>query len=164
MLAVPLRDSLPRRPSVERQSISSDEDDNSEDFEDESMEIDPLKATQIDEGDAAEDMSSRDMSAGQTSRVARGHKQRNKVKKRIKISKYGIQYPSLPVGVVKRLATTFLRTGGNSHVKISKDTLDAIMQASDWFFEQVSDDLGIYAQHAGRKTIDESDVITLMKR
>jgi histone H3/H4 len=85
-------------------------------------------------------------------------------KKRIKISKHGIQYPSLPSGVVKKLATTYARTSGNGKAKISKDTLDAIMQASDWFFEQVSDDLGAYAQHAGRKTIEESDVITLMGR
>jgi histone H3/H4 len=85
-------------------------------------------------------------------------------KKKIKISKHGIQYPSLPAGVVKKLATTYARTSGNSKAKISKDTLDAIMQASDWFFEQVSDDLGAYAAHAGRKTIDESDVVTLMRR
>ena len=85
-------------------------------------------------------------------------------KKKIKVSKHGIQYPSLPAGVVKKLATTYARTSGKSKTKISKDTLDAIMQASDWFFEQVSDDLGAYAKHAGRKTIDESDVVTLMKR
>lgn len=85
-------------------------------------------------------------------------------KKRVKISKHGIPYPSLPAGVVKKLATTYARTSGNSKAKISKDTLDAIMQASDWFFEQVSDDLGAYAEHAGRKTIEESDAITLMGR
>ena len=85
-------------------------------------------------------------------------------KRKVKISKHGIQYPSLPAGVVKKLATTYARTGGNSKAKISKDTLDAVMQASDWFFEQVSDDLGAYAKHAGRKTIEESDIITLMKR
>lgn len=85
-------------------------------------------------------------------------------KKKVKLSKHGIQYPSLPAGVVKKLATTFARMGGNSKAKINKETLDAIMQASDWFFEQASDDLGAYAQHAGRKTIDESDVVTLMAR
>ena len=85
-------------------------------------------------------------------------------KRKIKISRHGIQYPSLPAGVVKKLATTYARTSGNCKAKISKDTLDAIMQASDWFFEQISDDLGAYAKHAGRKTIDESDVVTLMRR
>lgn len=85
-------------------------------------------------------------------------------KKKIKVSKHGIQYPSLPAGVVKKLATNFARTAGNSKVKFSKETLDAVMQATDWFFEQVSDDLEAYAKHAGRKTIDESDIITLMAR
>jgi histone H3/H4 len=85
-------------------------------------------------------------------------------KKRLKLSKHGIEYPSLPMGVVKNLATSFARTAGSSKSKLSKETLDAIMQASDWFFEQASEDLGKYAAHAGRKTIDESDVITLMTR
>jgi histone H3/H4 len=85
-------------------------------------------------------------------------------KKKFKVSKHGIQYPSLPAGVVKKLATTFARTAGNSKAKINKETLEAIMQASDWFFEQVSDDLGAYSKHAGRKTIDESDIVTLMAR
>ncbi|PVH70168.1 hypothetical protein DL98DRAFT_661315 [Cadophora sp. DSE1049] len=85
-------------------------------------------------------------------------------KKKVKLSKHSIPYPSLPAGVVKKLATTFARTSGNSKAKINKETLDAIMQASDWFFEQVSDDLGAYAKHAGRKTIDESDILAIMAR
>jgi histone H3/H4 len=87
-----------------------------------------------------------------------------KKKKEIRVSDHNIPYPSLPTGVVKKLATTFARTGGNSKAKINKDTLAAVMKASDWFFEQVSNDLGAYANHAGRKTIDESDVVTLMRR
>ncbi|KAI0468952.1 centromere kinetochore component CENP-T-domain-containing protein [Xylaria cf. heliscus] len=79
------------------------------------------------------------------------------------VSRHGIEYPSLPTNVVKRLATTFAKTAG-SKGKISPDTLDAIMQATDWFFEQLGDDLSAYAKHAGRKTIDESDMITLMRR
>lgn len=79
-------------------------------------------------------------------------------KKKVKVSKHGIQYPSLPAGVVRKLATTFARTAG-SKAKINKEALEAIMQASDWFFEQVSDDLGVYAKHAGRKTIDESSTL-----
>ncbi|KAF2460271.1 centromere kinetochore component CENP-T-domain-containing protein [Lineolata rhizophorae] len=81
-----------------------------------------------------------------------------------RISKHGIEYPLLPSSVVRKLATSMIRSSGSSNAKLSKDTLDAIMQATDWFFEQASEDLGKYAQHAGRKTIDESDVITLMKR
>ncbi|KAK7738993.1 hypothetical protein SLS53_005889 [Cytospora paraplurivora] len=76
-----------------------------------------------------------------------------------KISKHGIEYPSLPMGVVKRVAQRF---AGKS--KISPDTLSALMQASDWFFEQLGDDLSAYTHHAGRKTIEESDMLTLMRR
>ncbi|KAL7620961.1 hypothetical protein AAE478_008272 [Parahypoxylon ruwenzoriense] len=81
-----------------------------------------------------------------------------------KISRHGIEYPSLPQGVVKRLATTLAKTAGVGKAKISSDTLDALMQATDWFFEQLGDDLSAYARHAGRKTIDESDMIMLMRR
>ncbi|KAJ2969974.1 hypothetical protein NUW58_g9837 [Xylaria curta] len=87
----------------------------------------------------------------------------SKRKKGKKISRYGIEYPSLPASVVKRLATTCAKTAG-SKGKINPDTLDAIMQATDWFFEQLGDDLSAYAKHAGRKTIDESDMITIMRR
>jgi histone H3/H4 len=66
--------------------------------------------------------------------------------------------------VVKRLAQTFAQTSGIRNPKISPDTLAAITQASEWFFEQLGDDLGAYAHHAGRKTIDDSDVTTLMRR
>ncbi len=95
----------------------------------------------------------------------------------LKTSRYGVPYPSLPAGMVKRIATTLTTNprrgsgiggsgGSNSATKaaISKDTLNALIEASDCFFEQVGDDLGVYARHAGRKTIDESDMITLMKR
>ncbi|PKS09368.1 hypothetical protein jhhlp_003982 [Lomentospora prolificans] len=81
-----------------------------------------------------------------------------------KISQYGIEYPSLPPAVVKRLAQTFAQTSGVANTKITPDTLDALSQATDWFFEQIGDSLQAYAKHAGRKTIDESDVITLMRR
>ncbi|KAI0425876.1 centromere kinetochore component CENP-T-domain-containing protein [Xylaria sp. FL1042] len=96
-----------------------------------------------------------------TATLARNRGMKRKKGKRI--SRYGIEYPSLPVGVVKRLATTCAKTAG-SKGKISSDTLDAIMQATDWFFEQLGDDLSAYAKHVGRKTIDESDMITLMRR
>ncbi|KAI9668320.1 MAG: hypothetical protein M1829_005524 [Trizodia sp. TS-e1964] len=89
-------------------------------------------------------------------------RRRANVKKAMKTSRHGIPYPSLPMGVVKRLSSKFSSSGGKS--KLGKDAMDMIMKASDWFFEQMSDDLGTYAKHAGRKTIDESDVITLMKR
>jgi histone H3/H4 len=86
-----------------------------------------------------------------------------RVRKELKVSRFGIEYPSMPPTVIKRLASTFSRSYGGSG-KLNKETIDSISQASDWFFEQISEDLSSYADHAGRKTIEESDVITLMKR
>ncbi|KAB5562903.1 centromere kinetochore component CENP-T-domain-containing protein [Coniochaeta sp. 2T2.1] len=86
-----------------------------------------------------------------------------KKKETRKTSKYGIVYPQLPPAVVKRLAQTFAKTSGVKG-KISPDTMAAIQQASEWFFESTGDCLGEYAKHAGRKTIDESDVLLLMRR
>lgn len=92
---------------------------------------------------------------------------KSKVKARRKmkrISRHGIEYPSLPPSFVKRIAQTALQTSGLSNPRISADTLAALTQASEWFFEQLGDDLGAYADHAKRKTIEESDVATLMRR
>ncbi|KAH6630291.1 centromere kinetochore component CENP-T-domain-containing protein [Chaetomium sp. MPI-SDFR-AT-0129] len=88
---------------------------------------------------------------------------RGSTKKTIKVSKYGVEYPSLPPAVVKRLAQNFAK-GSGAKGKIAPDAMKVIMQASDWFFEQLGEDLQAYASHADRKTIDESDVLTLMKR
>jgi histone H3/H4 len=89
---------------------------------------------------------------------------RTKNRKQKKLSRHGIPIPMLPTGVVKRLATRFARVGAGTKSKINKETLTAIEQASEWFFEQASEDLATYAKHAGRKTIDESDVMALMRR
>jgi histone H3/H4 len=88
-----------------------------------------------------------------------------KPKKRQKrISKHGIEYPALPPTFVKRVAQTALQSSGLSNPRVSADTLTALTQASEWFFEQLGDDLGAYANHAKRKTVEESDVATLMRR
>lgn len=84
--------------------------------------------------------------------------------KQKKLSRHGIPVPNMPVGVVRKLATRFARARAGSKAKISKATLAAIEQASAWYFEQVSEDLAAYSKHAGRKTIDESDVTTLLRR
>jgi histone H3/H4 len=97
--------------------------------------------------------------------TANGGDARSKSKRKpgIKVSRHGIEYKSLPPATVKRLAQTFAKTSGVKG-KISPDALTAIMQASEWFFEQLGDDLGAFAKHAGRKTIDESDMLQVMRR
>lgn len=79
------------------------------------------------------------------------------------ISRHGIEYPEFPTAVLKRLVAGFAKSQG-SKPKINKDTLAAIRQATEWYFEQVGEDLAAYAQHGGRKIIEEKDVVTLMKR
>ncbi|KAJ5930657.1 hypothetical protein N7466_006150 [Penicillium verhagenii] len=81
-----------------------------------------------------------------------------------KLSRHGIPVPNLPTGVVKKLATRFAHSKGGSKARLNKAAMAAIEQASSWFFEQASTDLAGYSKHAGRKTIDESDVAMLMRR
>ncbi|KOS21899.1 Uncharacterized protein ESCO_001638 [Escovopsis weberi] len=88
----------------------------------------------------------------------------SKKRKRNRVSRHGIEFPPLPPSFVKRVAQTALQSSGLSNTRIPRDTLEALTQASEWFFEQLGDDLGAYASHAKRKTIEESDVITLMRR
>ncbi|KAF6810247.1 hypothetical protein CSOJ01_06438 [Colletotrichum sojae] len=102
-----------------------------------------------------------DAAEGGTEQQRRGAKPS---KRGLKLSRYNIEYPSLPPTVVKRLAGTFARSSGVTKSKISPEVLAEIQQASDWFFEQLGDDLAAYAKHAKRKTIDESDMLTLMRR
>lgn len=81
------------------------------------------------------------------------------------VSRRGISYSPLPARVVKTVASRFQRLyakGGKATIK--GDTLIALVEASNEFFEQFSYDLKAYAQHAKRKKIDESDVTIIMKR
>ncbi|TGO40954.1 hypothetical protein BHYA_0029g00640 [Botrytis hyacinthi] len=97
-------------------------------------------------------------------KVISGSAKRTFQRKVNKVSKHGLKYKSLPLGVVKKHAINLARNGAGKGDKLSGDALDAIMQATDWFFEQISDDLSTYSEHAGRKTIDESDVLMLLRR
>ncbi|CAN8100692.1 unnamed protein product [Discula destructiva] len=113
-------------------------------------------------GDYDEDMEAYDVTtesviARQVPKSAK-HERLNRPGK--KISRHGIEYPSLPSSVIRRLAQRFV-----GKAKISSDTLNAIIQASDWFFEQLGADLRAYANHAkGRTTINDSDMLMLLRR
>jgi histone H3/H4 len=96
--------------------------------------------------------------------IAKQSKPQERVQKAAVFTRHGLSCPSIPAGVVKKVASTFLKSSGKGQSQMNKETLKSIMQATDWFFEQISEDLESYAAHAGRKTIDESDVTTLMKR
>ncbi|KAF2626020.1 hypothetical protein BU25DRAFT_459971 [Macroventuria anomochaeta] len=81
----------------------------------------------------------------------------------LKLSRVGLDYPSFPAAPVKKLALSFMKSQG-SKAQLNKDALAALVQTTDDFFEQIGIDLAAYAQHAGRRTIEESDVLALMRR
>jgi histone H3/H4 len=83
--------------------------------------------------------------------------------KELRISQRGLEYPSFPIAPVKKLALGFMKSQG-SKAQLNKETLAALVKVTDDFFEQLGIDLAAYAQHGGRKMIEESDVIALMKR
>lgn len=75
-----------------------------------------------------------------------------------------VPYLSFPTGITKNIASAFAESLGSKSTPIDKETLKAITEASDQYFEQLSNDLGVFADHAGRKNIGESDVIAVMRR
>ncbi|KAF9571646.1 hypothetical protein EC968_000314 [Mortierella alpina] len=81
-----------------------------------------------------------------------------KTKKTVRLSKAGIPVPSMPAALQKQHVHTFSRS------RVSQEAMAVIMEGSHQFLEQASNDLAAYAEHAGRKTIDESDVELLMER
>jgi histone H3/H4 len=83
--------------------------------------------------------------------------------KELRISQRGLEYPSFPAASVKKLALGFMKSQG-SKGQLNKESLNALVKVTDDFFEQIGIDLAAYAQHGGRKMIEESDVIALMKR
>lgn len=146
--------------------------DDMEDFELSTAGVEPLPAPSDDDDDAGGDFGfGLDLapvtSPSQSPGIVGGGLRDEDIPtqgKQKKISRHGIPVPNLPAGVVKKLATRFARSGVGSKAKINKSTLAAIEQASAWYFEQASQDLAAYSKHAGRKTIDESDVTTLLRR
>ncbi len=84
--------------------------------------------------------------------------------KPLKKSRHGILYSSLPPKVSKRIASSFDCKSGGRQTGMSRETLGAITEAGDSFFQQLGGDLSAFAKHAGRKKIRESDVITVMER
>ncbi|KAG5995848.1 hypothetical protein E4U54_002757, partial [Claviceps lovelessii] len=143
----PVPDPVPEDDEVERYALDEEAGGEVEVNEDD-------QEAEIDEGSEL----------AQPSSVARPRQRMRPKKPQRRISKYGIEYPPLPPSFVKRVAQTALHSSGLSNPRVSTDTLTALTQASEWFFEQLGDDLGAYANHAKRKMIEESDVATLMRR
>lgn len=110
-----------------------------------------------------EEESALDRSLQSPERSASVQKRMGGRRKELKLSRCGLDYPSFPAAPVKKLALTFMKSQGGK-AQLNKDTLAALVQTTDDFFEQIGMDLAAYAQHAGRKVIEESDVLALMRR
>ncbi|KAK6496334.1 hypothetical protein TWF481_002358 [Arthrobotrys musiformis] len=79
-------------------------------------------------------------------------------RKELPLSVHGIPYPSLSAKVIKSIIS---RT---SKQKISKEALSMIASASEAYFENLGEDLGSFAKHAKRKTVEEGDVLQVLRR
>jgi histone H3/H4 len=82
---------------------------------------------------------------------------RERKKKAMNISASGNEYPVFPKRVIKKLAQ-------KQGMKISNETLNALMSVTDEFFAQASVSMGRYARHAGRKTVTDGDANLLLQR
>jgi histone H3/H4 len=86
-------------------------------------------------------------------------------RKKLKLTKRGNVVPALPSSLVKRTAIDSVTRTGRKRPTIDRESLTALEQATEWFFEQIGEDLEAYSDHAKRrKRIDETDVLTLMRR
>ena len=81
-----------------------------------------------------------------------------------KYSRHGIAYSKIPSGITKALASSFARSSSNRKSRFDKESTRAIAEAGERFLEQLAGDLDSVSQHAGRKIINETDVIVLMRR
>ena len=79
-------------------------------------------------------------------------------------SYHSIGCAAMPFGVTRSVATSSAHLLGNRIGRVNKTTLNAIVEAGNLFFEQLSGDLELFAKDAGRKTINETDVVAAMKR
>lgn len=160
-------DSPSRLPGIledrEAAGVDDDDDDNPEQLDQGGNSVDSDDASS-DVNELTREMTDRQLRSDSEERNIVVTRRSGSAKKKVKVSKYGIEYPSLPQATMKRLATTLAQQGGAGKVKLTPDTMSAISQASDWFFQQLGDHLANYARHAGRRTIDESDMAMMFRR
>ncbi|KAI1619467.1 centromere kinetochore component CENP-T-domain-containing protein [Exophiala viscosa] len=85
--------------------------------------------------------------------------------KKLKMTRHGTRVPSLPRSLIKRVAIDAQARLGNRKPRLGQEHMQALEQATEWFFEQIGEDLEVYSNHARRKKrIDRSDVHMLMRR
>jgi histone H3/H4 len=88
-----------------------------------------------------------------------------KRRRRVKMTKHGTLVPSLPTSLIKKIAVEVQVRNGRRKPTLAADHVKALEQATEWFFEQVGEDLAAYSSHGRRKRrIAEDDVLMLLKR
>ncbi|KAG9780854.1 hypothetical protein KCU88_g3593, partial [Aureobasidium melanogenum] len=86
-------------------------------------------------------------------------------RKKLKMTRHGEMVPSLPTSLIKRVAIDASSRLGIRKPRLGREHMQALEQATEWFFEQVGDDLAAYSDHARRrKRVDRSDALMLMRR
>ena len=86
-------------------------------------------------------------------------------RKKLKLTRHGTTVPSLPNSLIKRIAIDARTRVGRKKPVLGKDHVKALEQATEWFFEQVGEDLEAFSNHARRKKrVIGEDVLTLMRR
>lgn len=86
-------------------------------------------------------------------------------RRRLKMNHRGNMIPSIPSSLIKRIVHESQAKANKRKTTLGKDHMKALEQATEWFFEQVSEDLETYSQHSRRKKrIDADDVLLLMRR
>jgi histone H3/H4 len=89
----------------------------------------------------------------------------SRLRKKFKLTRHGTTVPSLPTSLIKRIAIDARTRVGKKKPVLGKDHIKALEQATEWFFEQVGEDLEAYSNHAKRKKrVIGDDVLTLMRR
>ena len=90
---------------------------------------------------------------------------RARPKKKLKMNQRGNLVPALPCSLIKRIVHDSQEKAGKRKTSLGKEHMQALEQATEWFFEQVSEDVEAYSQHGRRKKrVSEGDVLLLMRR
>ncbi|KFU85309.1 Centromere protein T, partial [Chaetura pelagica] len=64
------------------------------------------------------------------------------------------------------VASSLIKKIFSHYVKmpVTREAFKIVEKCSERYFKQLSDDLEVYAKHAGRKTVDMADMEVLMRR
>lgn len=81
------------------------------------------------------------------------------------MTRHGTLAPALPTSLIKKIATEVQVRHGRRKPAFGPEHTKALEQATEWFFEQIGEDLATYSTHGRRKRrIDNADVLLLMQR